>query len=146
MNPSGRRLFLAGTIGLFLFGGLHSLAVLNAYFGPHEKPEEKAFLTAAREFSEPMGPFRPTGLDALLLLNLSFSILMLQCAALSFAAWRLAREARLLRFMSAINAVALGTMTVASYLHHVPPPLVIGAITLLLFCGAWWNLKAVRLS
>jgi len=85
-SKPGRRLFLAGSIVLILFGAVHVLEVYKSLVVGSESPAEVEADRALRAFSTKMGPFHPTGWHTLNILNASYSVLFIYAGVINLIA------------------------------------------------------------
>ncbi len=129
----GRRLFLAGSIVLILFGAVHVLAVYKSLIVGPESPAEADADRALRAFSMNMGPFHPTGWHTLNILNASYSVLLIYAGVINLIALGPAIAAGRLRALTLANMIFVALIAAVPLLLQFPPPLVFALLALILF-------------
>jgi len=126
--------FLAATIVLLLFGSVHVLAIYDSLYGKSEPGTPKARVDEAlRAFKLDLGPFHATGFGTVMILNSSYSVLLLYVAILNLATWRCAAAAGRLRRLTVINMLFVALLGGICLAFQFPPPLLFAALALLLF-------------
>lgn len=119
----GRHWFLAGAIVLILFGAVHSLAVLDSFFGAPD-PRLAEADAALRRAVVPLGPLRPTAWGAVQILNISYTLLLLTLGVMNLLVLGALSQANRLRPAAALNAgLSLALLVVALALQFPPPAL-----------------------
>ena len=129
----GRGWFKAGAIGLIVFGGVHLFAV---YHGLAEKPstaEEVACEKAMLALRFDMGPFHSTAWHTDMILNASFSALLIYSGIINLMALHGIVAAGRLCAVAALNASLCFTLVIFCLLGRFPPPIVFAGGCSLLF-------------
>lgn len=120
--------FRAGSIGLILFGGLHTLAVLRAWFLPPPDAATADLKSRMLAITLRMGPLEATGWGTVQILNAGYSILLFQAGVVSLLATRLTAGGQGLRGLAWANLVCCGLMFALSGWFQFLPPLVLSAL------------------
>ena len=133
----GRRLFMAASIVLIIFGAVHVLAVYKSLVVGPESPAEADADRALRAFSMKMGPFHPTGWHTLNILNASYSVLLIYAGVINLIAVHPAIAAGRLRALTLANVVFVALIAAIPLLLQFPPPLIFAAAAWVLFAFSW---------
>lgn len=136
-SPPGRRLFMAASIVLILFGAVHVLAIYKSLVVGPETPAEADADRALRAFAMKMGPFHPTGWHTLNILNASYSVLLIYAGALNLIALGPAIAAGRLSALTLANIVFVTLIAAIPLLLQFPPPLVFALLALALFITSY---------
>jgi len=134
MNPlRGRRWFLTGSIGLIVFGTVHTLAVYKVLFGEPHGPAEVDLHRAMRALSMEIGPFKPTAWHTLMILNSSYSILLLFAGVLDLIAIGPGGAGGRMRLLTLANMYFCGMLFLICLVFQFPPPMVFAGACLVFF-------------
>jgi hypothetical protein len=119
----GRHWFLAGTIILLLFGAVHSLAVLDSFFGTPD-PRLAEADAALRRAVVPVGPLRPTAWGAVQILNVSYALFLLTLGVMNLLTLGPLIHSKRLRPVAALNAALALALLAVALAFQFPPPAV----------------------
>lgn len=133
----GRRTFIAGAIGLLVFGGVHLLAVYQSLLVSPSTTAEVEADRALRALKMDMGPFHPTGWHTVNILNSSYSALLLYAGVLNLVSVGPAVAAGRLRILTVVNIVFVAILLTIVLALQFPPPALFAAITLILFLASF---------
>ena len=132
---SGRRLFSAGSIGLVVVAGLHTMGHFSS---PQRDPVLDALELGMRSYSIDMGMgMRPTLYGVVQSLSLTMSVVLLGLGAqnLLVASSSGATRSLILRLSIASAIVTSGLTALYAY-YQIPPPFITLGIVALLFIGS----------
>jgi len=135
----GRAWFKAGAIGLVVFGSVHVWAVYKGLFGHPTTPEEIAAHQALLALRMDMGPFRPTGWHTTMILNSSYSVLLIFTGVLNLLSLNALVAADRLRPLSAVNALFCGVLFLITAAFQFPPPMLFALACCVFFLAAWFK-------
>ncbi len=130
----GRRTFMAGAIGLLVFGSVHLLAIYKGLVVGPTTPAEVAINNAEKAFKVlDAGPFHATGWHTMNILNSSYSALLLYAGVLNLIAVGPAVATGRLRKLTMVNIVFVAVLLAITLIFQFPPPGLFAAMTLILF-------------
>ncbi len=135
-HTRGRKTFIAGSIGLLIFGSVHLLAVYKSFFVPPQTPVEIEADRALRAVKMDLGPFHPTGWHTVNILNSSYSALLLYAGVLNLVAVGPAIAAGRLRTLTRVNIVFVSALLAIVLALQFPPPALFAVIILTLFIAS----------
>jgi hypothetical protein len=138
----GRGWFKAGAIGLIVFGAVHLLAVYKGLFRQPTTPQEIAAHEALLALRMDMGPFRPTGWHTTMILNSSYSVLLIFAGALDLLSLNALVAADRLRPLAAVNSLFCGVLFLITAAFQFPPPMLFALACCVFFLVGWF--KSVR--
>lgn len=130
----GRGMFIAGSIGLLVFGGVHLLAIYKGLVVGPTTPAEVAINAAEKAFKVmDAGPFHATGWHTMNILNCSYSALLLYAGVLNLIAVGPAIAAGRLRILTCVNIIFVALLLGITLVFQFPPPALFAAVTLIFF-------------
>jgi hypothetical protein len=143
----GRRTFIAGAIGLLVFGSVHMIAIYKGLIVGPKTPDEIAIDNAERAFKIlDVGPFHTTGWHTMNILSISFSALLLYTGVLNLLVMGPMMAAGRLRKLTAVNIVFVILLMAIILVFQFPPPALFAALTLLFFVWSWMRQGSANLS
>lgn len=145
-NTRGRRTFIAGSIGLLVFGCVHLLAVYKSFFVAPSTPVEIEVDRALRALKMDMGPFHPTGRHTVNILNTSYSALLLYAGVMNLVAVGPVIAAGRLRKLTIVNIFFVAVLMAIPLSLQFPPPALFAAIVLILFVVSLFRQGGVNKS
>jgi hypothetical protein len=135
----GKRLFIAGSIVLLLFGAVHMIPMLNDILVERTKPLEVEAKRAMAAVAVDMGPFHTNWAQLNQLLSVSYSTLLFFVAALNLVALPAVCAPppySRLRALAIVNAIFVAILLATAANYRFPPPGVFSVIAEILFLGA----------
>jgi len=138
MTPvPGKRLFIAASIVLLLFGGTHLATVIRSRVHPPATPAEARLKADMQAHRDRVGPITLSAWDAVQILSASYSTLLFYVGALNLSAAGAAAQAGGLRRLTAVNMVFCALVLAIPGIFLFLPPMVFSAAALVLFMLSW---------
>jgi hypothetical protein len=132
----GWRLFVAGTIVLFLFSAVHMIPMFMDIFGEPTRPPEIEAKRAMTAVVIDMGPFHTNWARLNQLLSASYSALLFFVVALNLVALPPVIAHGRLKALAMVNVLFVAMLLAISLLCQFPPPAVFALAATILFAGA----------
>jgi len=132
--PSYRsRAFTTGSIILVAFGAVHLLAVYKALFTEPRAESELLLKAAALAHQDQLGPITITAWDGMMILNSSYSVLLLWIGATNLLVEGAVRRTGSIRRLALQNAAFAAVLTGIDLIWFFPPPLIFSVGALVAF-------------
>lgn len=132
-NTAGLACFRAGSIVLVVFGCVHLFAIFDMLFVEPTAPMERQFKEIARSISGDFGPFHFTTWGGIVILNSSYSVLLVFAGVLNLIVAQAVSAAGLLRRVALVNGVFAAVLLAICLACQFPPPALFAAVALILF-------------